>query len=159
MILEQKFRRKKEATKGQAIIEMIFSVIMFAIMIASVTAMSSYLYVQHATITAAREGARVAALNSNLGSLANVGAGESEVETYVADMMAATSGITLNAGDVTVTAPDDLDPLGDRTVQVDIDYQLNNPVPVGALLTALTGNAYGFDVIPIHSEATMHYEE
>ncbi len=154
-----KNKSNKRAEKGQAIIEMIFSIIMFAIMLSSVTAMSAYLYVQHATITAAREGARIAALNSDLGSAANVGVGEAAVEDFVIDMMASASGITISSADVTVTAPDALDPVGDRSVQIDIDYELTNPIPVGSILTALTGNSYGFDTIPIHSEATMHYEE
>ncbi len=151
--------RRASASKGQAIIEMLFSIIMFAIMLSSVVAMSSYLYVQHATITVAREGARIAALNTDLGTVGSVAAGETEIENYIINMLSTTSGITLTEGDVIITPPSDLDPVGDRSVQVEIDYDLNNPIPVGAILSALTGNSYGFDTISIHSEATMHYEE
>ncbi len=147
---------KRAHAKGQAIIEMIFSVIMFTLMLVSIASISAYLYVQHTMVTAAREGARIASLNTDLGS--GMG-GEAEVQEHVIELVQSTSGITLSADDIDVTPPDPGGAVGERSVTVEIDYAMPNPLPLEAMLSGFAHREFGLDNIPVRASATMRYEE
>mgnify|MGYP001329421991 CR=1 FL=1 len=140
-------RSRRQQQSGQAMIEMIFSIVMFGFMMAGIASMSTYLYLQHAMVTAAREGARMAAINPDLGDPGTESIGISDVQDHVQAMVASTVGIPLEAGDIAVTAPSAADAIGERSVSVNIDYEIPNPLPVGS------------DTFNLHSEATFHYEE
>ena len=149
--------RKRQ--KGQAVIELTVSIIMFVLMIALTFSISTYLYVQHAIISAAREGARQAALNTDIGDTSTQSAGQQTVEDYVVSNVQSLTGLTMETQNVTVTPPASNGQVGDRTVTVQINYTMQNPLPVAAFLQALGASGEGLDTIPVASTATMRYEE
>jgi hypothetical protein len=146
-------------SRGQGIIEMMMAVLIFVIMIAMVGSVSAYLYLQHNIITAAREGARVASLDPDLGGN-NVATGTTAVKTAVQSFVQQTTGLSVADNEITVTAPSAGDPVGSRTVTVQINYHFNNPLALGQFLTALgASNASSLDTIPVVARAVMRYEE
>ncbi|MBK8190827.1 MAG: pilus assembly protein [Vampirovibrionales bacterium] len=152
--------RLRGRSRGQAMIEMTANIIMFVLMITVVASMSAYLYVQQAIVTAAREGARIGSLNQEIGAPATSAAGVDAVKTYVVSMVQRTTGLIVMPDDIDVTPPDPALPVGERSVEVVLDFSITNPLPVEPLLAAFSGgNSYNLGQIPIHAEATMRYEE
>lgn len=156
-----KNRRVRKAQKGQAVIESIASILLFVMMLGLVMAISVYLYFQQALVTAAREGARQAALNADLGEVATEGSGVADVKDYVRQQIAQTTGQDVAASDITVWAPSDSadQTPGNRTVTVRIDWELQNPVGVGNFISALGGDGAPYATIPVTAQATMRYED
>jgi hypothetical protein len=151
----------RKAAKGQAVIESIASIILFTMMLGLVMAITVYLYFQQALVTAAREGARQAALNADIGSAGSEGNGIGTVQNFVINQVQQTTGQTLAAADITVTPPSaspDQTP-GNRTVNVQITWNMTNPVGVGNFVEALGGDGEPFKTIPVSATATMRYEE
>lgn len=136
-------------------IEIIASLFMFIVMICMMVSVSLYLYVQHAAVTAVREGTRFASLNQDIGQASTQIAGVDEVKEYLIAATQQLSGITIGLDDIDVTPPDTAAPQGSRTVHVEARFQMQNPIPVGGLL----GDRDTFRTFPIHATATMRYEE
>lgn len=158
MVVCHFFASRKRRPSGQAQVELVLGAIIFVLMMGLTGTMSAYLYLQHAFITAARDGARVGAMDPNF---ANGGASTAtaSVKSAVIDFAGATTGQVLTDGDITVTPPDMSDPVGERSVEVEINYDMANPLNVEGLITALTGSTHGLDTIPIYARAAMRYEE
>ncbi len=150
---------KHHKYSGQGVIEITAMLIVFTILISIVMSFSAFLYLQHAMITAAREGTRIAALNGDLGDADSQDAGTTTVQNYVINSASSLSGQTLTADDITVTAPDPDGTTGERTVTVTINYDMENPVNIGGFLTALGADGSVFDTFPVVATATMRYEE
>jgi hypothetical protein len=148
-----------KAAKGQAAVEMVGNIIIFAIMLCMVTGLSCYLYLQHTLLTAAREGARTGALHAGFGS-GDTASAEAAVRQKVKDLMLTTAGQTLVDGDIDVTAPDPADTDGDRSVGVSITYNVANPVNVADFVMALSGTDHaGLRTFSLQATAQMRYEE
>lgn len=142
--------------RGQGIIETVFMLIIFTALFAFLASISSYLYLQHAMITAAREGVRVAAVDPDMAA----GGGVSDVQAYVQNAVMQLCGQEIDAGDVIVTPPDPAGIPGERTVQVEINYDMQNPVNVAGLMGALgASNTETYATIPVYASAVMRYEE
>jgi hypothetical protein len=155
--------QRRKAASGQAIIESIASIIIFTLMLGLVMCISVYLYFQQALVTAAREGARQASLNAELGSGSTEQSGISTVQNYVADEIRQLTGQTYSpsVATITVTPPSssaDQTP-GKRQVTVSIVWNMTNPVTVGNMAAVFGGNADTFNNIPVSASATMRYEE
>jgi hypothetical protein len=148
---------------GQAVLEIIASMIMFTLMLAFVMSISAYLYFQQALVTAAREGARQAALDTNIGLPGTENVGISTVKTYVANQIQKLTGQTFNpiTATITVVPPSQSasQVSGEREVQVVIAWQMKNPVGVAGFAQALGGDGSKFNYIPVSASATMRYEE
>ncbi|MGE0199514.1 MAG: TadE/TadG family type IV pilus assembly protein [Candidatus Melainabacteria bacterium] len=145
---------------GQGLIEIIGMLVVFTILICMMTSISAYLYVQHALTTVAREGARVASLNSDLADAANQSSAEDEIKSYVQNAMMQMTGQSLEADSIDVTPPDAAGTSGERTVTVAINYNMDNPVPIDSFLSAFPNtDGNHFSTIPVFSTATMRYEE
>jgi len=158
----QASERGRRASAGQAVIESIVSLILFVMMLGLIMAISVYLYFQQALVTAAREGAREASLNADLGSLSSESGGIADVEDYVANEIQQLTGQVIgNNANIVVTPPSASASQvpGERTVRVDISWSLNNPVGIGNFLTAMGGDGSAFTTIPVSATATMRYEE
>lgn len=148
----------KQAHKGQAAVEMVMSILMFVIMLAMIMSMSLYLYVQHTLLTAAREGARIAAVDPNFGNAGTTSTGTSNVQAWVQNFVNSSTGIQLNNNDIVVNGPTGV--AGSRNIAVSINYTFQNPIQVLTLLNRLGGgSATGLDTITMSSNATMRYEE
>jgi len=147
------------ATEGQGIIEMIASLLMFMLLISLVVNISTYLYVQHSMVTAAREGARVASLNEDIGSPSSASSGITDVRDHVIDMVSSTTGITLANNNITVTPPDPSEPTGERTVSVEISMTFDQILPSAEFASAISQSSVEEETPLLHAEATMHYEE
>ncbi len=150
---------KHSKKSGQGVIEITAMLIVFTILISVVMSFSAFLYLQHAMITSAREGTRIAALNGDLGDTDTQDTGTTAVQQYVINSAQSLSGQTLTEDDITVTAPDPDGTTGERTVTVTINYDMQNPVNIGGLLTALGADGSVFDTFPVVATATMRYEE
>lgn len=146
-------------SKGQAMIEIIASLLMFVLMICLMLSVSLFLYVQHAAVTAVREGTRFAALNQDIGQASTQIAGVDEVKAYLINATEQLSGVTIGLDDIDVTPPDPGAPQGTRTVRIDAHFMMNNPVPVGSLLQGLGAEGDSLNSFPIYATATMRYEE
>lgn len=150
--------KTKHATQGQAAVEMVMSVLMFVIMLAMVMSLSLYLYVQHTLFTAAREGARIAAVDPSFGNAATTSTGTANVQSWVQNFVSSSTGIQLNNSNITVSGPTGA--TGSRNITVTLNYTFQNPVQVLTLLNRLGGgSATGLDTITMSSNATMRYEE
>ena len=129
---------------------------MLSLMFALVCSGFVFLYTQTTLISAARQGARVAAVNMDLAS------NPSSVQTAVYDQVNTyfqqTTGQTLAASDVTVTGPTGAT-VGQRNVQVTVQYSMPNPLGVAGLLSALGGDGAPWQSFPVSATATMRYEE
>jgi Flp pilus assembly protein TadG len=151
-------RKIRRYTRGQGVIELIIGLVMFSMMLALMSSVSIYLYVQHSLVSAAREGARIASLDSNIGGT-NVAAGQQAVITRIQDFMRISTGQEIPSANIVVTAPSATAPQGSRTVAVEINHVMNNPIAVGALLRGLGADPTGLEQIPVSATATMRYEE
>lgn len=156
-------RRLKNA-KGQAIVELVVNVIVFAIMIALTAGLSSYLYLEHLILTAAREGARAAALDGDF-ALGNTATATTNVQTVVKDFMRNTAGQVLNDAnsEINVTAPDPAGVKGDRTVGVEVIYEVANPVAIADFIAQYGSGAADanapLSTFRMEGSAMMRYEE
>lgn len=151
----------KGQAQGQAMVELCGSVIIFAIMAALMTSLSIVLYMQHVVITAAREGARTGAVSTAFANN-NEQAGINAVNSKVSEVIQQMAGQSLTAenSDIEVTAPDDGDPYGERTVRVTVTYNMTNPIPIGSFIEGMSGgDQSGLKSIPITASASMRYEE
>lgn len=155
----RRFRSLKRQS-GQAIVEMVASIIMFAAMVTTITGVSAYLYVQHVMITAAREGARVASLNTGLGGT-DITGGTNAVISAVQNITSSMSGIQLQSAEIQVTPPSSTDAYGQKTVMVTVQHNFQNPIPVDSFLNGFGGQAanLNLDTIPVQATAMMRYEE
>jgi len=152
---------RRQAARGTAVIESIASIVIFTMMLGFVMSITCYLYFQQALVTAAREGARQAALNSDIGDPSSEGSGVSSIETYVENEILALTGQPANGGNVIVTPPSQSSSQtpGQRTVEVEINWQMQNPVGIYNMIDALGGDGEPFRTIPVNARATMRYEE
>jgi len=162
-VFKKTSNRTRAAESGQAVIESIASIIIFTLMLGMVMCISVYLYFQQALVTAAREGARQASLNSELGSSGSQQDGIDSVQTYVGTEVQKLTGqaYSPDVATITVTPPSasaDQTP-GKREVTVSIVWTMTNPVSVGNMAAAFGGNADTFNRIPVSASATMRYEE
>ncbi len=149
----------RDKKSGQGIIELIVGILMFTLLIALVVNVSTYLYVQHTMVTAAREGARVAALNEEIGDPDSASAGVEAVRDHITGMVVDTTGISLDEENITITPPNPADPIGERSVSVEIDMTFEHVLPASEFAAALSqASATGGSSL-LHAEASMHYEE
>ncbi|MBY0450231.1 MAG: pilus assembly protein [Cyanobacteria bacterium] len=144
--------------QGQAIFELILGIIMFVLMSGAIISISTYLFVQHAVVSAVREGARSASFNSDLAS-SNPQTGIDAVRIAVQNFMTQTTGINLTTGMITVIPPDPAGTFGQRSVSVTIRYPMPNPLPIGAFMSALGANGTPFNQFNVVARAVMRYEE
>ncbi|MDX2083812.1 MAG: hypothetical protein SFZ03_00285 [Candidatus Melainabacteria bacterium] len=152
--------RLRRSAKGQGTIELVGTVFISALLMLALAMLSIFLYLQHNMVSAARDGVRVAALNSKLGSSdpSEVAEGQQEVLEHVQNYIQSMTGISVGepseAGDdgVTIVPPDLNDPQGERsvTVQVRTSY---TPISMSN-----SGEFQEFSV-PLAAQATMRYEE
>ena len=153
----------RKAQSGQVVVESIVSIILFVIMLSLIMSISVYLYFQQALVTTAREGARQAALNSDLGSVGTQSAGMIYVSNYVQNEFKQLTGQTYSAAmaTITVTPPSASvnQTIGYRTVTVSINWKMKNPIGIANLLKAMKVDGSAFDTIPCFATATMRYEE
>ena len=142
--------------RGQAIIESIASIILFCLMLTMVCSITMYLYFEQAMVTAAREGARLASLTSNL----STAAGKSSVSTSVRTTVQALTGQQYDGSTDTITV---VGPTGTttgrRTCSVTVTYRRNNPLGIAHLIDALDGEGESWRYLTVSSSATMRYEE
>src|SRR5690606_11916825 len=140
---------------GQAIIESIVGILIFTILLALIMSVTVYLYFQQALVTAAREGARQAALNSDIGALNTENAGINYVENYVINEIQQLTGQSYNSNQASiVVTPPSQSPSqinGKRMVTVTINWNLKNPVNIAGLLRALGANGSAFETIPVYA--------
>jgi hypothetical protein len=141
--------------RGQAAVEIIPVIFLFVCMLTGLVGISIYLYLQHALITAAREGARIGALDPDLGGVSQQ-AGIERIRERVQEIMAGSTGQNVPDSDIAVTPPDPTAATGDRQVRVVIDYRMPNPLQISK---TLTGDDSGDATINLHASATMRYEE
>jgi Flp pilus assembly protein TadG len=159
-IIEPMKRFLKQKRSGQAIVEMCFSLIMFAIMISLISTLCVFLYVQSNLITAAREGARVAASDPNFKAAGTVATGITNVKNRVTSYFTQTTAQTIPNGNITVTGPTGA--VGYRNMLVQVNFTLNNPIPIGSFLAALGVDPTVTDkisTISMTSSASTRYEE
>jgi hypothetical protein len=142
---------------GQGIIEIMATLIIFTILLGLTANTSVYLYLAHTFISAARYGARVAAIDPTMTTQTSTAQGNvvSKVQAY----LTSTTGLTVATNNIQVTAPDAAGTVGSRTVTVVINYDLPLPLNVAAVVQAFGGSGAGLSSIPIHTSAMMHYEE
>lgn len=149
----------RKAQRGQGVIEIIGSLIIFTIMLSLMMSISVYLYVQHAMVSVAREGTRFASLNTEIGATATQQAGIDATVAYVKSSAASIAGTQLTTSEISVTAPSATGVTGQRTVAVTISHDMNNPVNIAGFLDALGADGSSFETIPVSATATMRYEE
>ena len=142
---------------GQGAIEVILGLIIFTLMSIMLTSLSAYLYIQHSVVTAVREGARVGALNNDIGG-DDVPAGVTVVQNRVIQFMQASTAQTIAPGDITVTPPDPAGASGQRTVTVAVAFNLATPLNPSAVFGGFGGGSSPVSV-PIAATATLRYEE
>ncbi|MEM0952449.1 MAG: TadE family protein [Cyanobacteria bacterium P01_H01_bin.74] len=149
--------------RGQAVIEIIASLIIFTVMVSLTFTVSAYLYLQHAMTTAAREGARQAALNADIGDTSTEDTGISAVETYVENEIFQLTGQPFDSGTASITvrppSASANQASGSRDVRVDINWTMANPVNISGFFSALGADGSAFERIPVVATATMRYEE
>lgn len=154
---------RKAANSGQAVIEIIAGVVIFTIMMSLIMSISAYLYFQQALVTAAREGARHASFNSDLGEGGSEQAGSGEVQTYVENTILQLTGQQASPGVATITVVPPSQSAdqtsGKRTVSVNIEWQMENPIGIAGFLDALGTDGDAFRTFPVYATATMRYEE
>lgn len=146
-------------SKGQGVIEIIASLLIFVIMICVMLSISLFLYVQHATVSAVREGARFAALNPEIGDPATQADGIDAVQDYLINASQQLAGMQIQPAEITVTPPDPGQPQGSRTVRVEVRYDMQNPIPIDGFMHAFGTTGDKFTHMPIYATATMRYEE
>ena len=146
--------------KGQAMIEMIFSIILFLMLLGGLVAFSLYLYVTNSLFSACREGARYAATDAGLANVATNAASVSAAKARVESVTSSSTGINLADSDITVTGPTGA--IGSRTVTVAISYNYTNTITPMAFMASYTGSpvsAESLDASTIRVSTMMRYEE
>jgi hypothetical protein len=145
--------------KGQGVLELIPTLILFCLMLAMLTSVCLYLYLQNVTITVARESARFASLNAELGTASTEANGRSAVQTKTTQMVYKSIGQTVDPSNVEVSAP--TGSFGERIVSVRVNLDIPNPVVVPDLSAEFNGEPGKrlFETIPLTAEASAHYEE
>ena len=159
----KKMHTKRKRASGQAIIESLASIIIFTILLALIVSISAYLYFQQALVTAAREGARQASLNASMGSSSTESSGIAAVQAYVSNEVLQLTGQDFSTSSATITVVPPSQSAnqtpGQRTVNVQITWNMKNPIGIAGFLKALGTNASALDTIPVVASATMRYEE
>lgn len=154
---------RRGSQSGQVVIEMIVGLIIFTIMLALVMSISVYLYFQQALVTAAREGARQASLNNAIGTGNGEAAGMAEIQGYVSETIRHLTGQEATSGvaNIIVIPPSQSSDQtsGNRTVTVNIIWQMQNPIGIAGMLSALGAKGESFKTFPVYATATMRYEE
>lgn len=154
---------RRKAASGQVVVESIASIIIFTIMISIVMSITIFLYFQQALTTAAREGARQASLNADLGSGVSEQNGLNTVETYIKSEIRQLTGQSFDPSIATITVIPPSDSAsqvsGNRDVTVQISWKMKNPIGIASMLGAMGVDASAFDNIPVGSSATMRYIE
>ena len=154
---------KRKALSGQVVVESIVSILIFVIMLSLIMSISMYLYFQQALVTTAREGARQASLNSDMGATGTQQAGINYVSSYVQNEFKQLTGQTYSPTMATITiippSQSANQTPGYRTVTVTVDWKMKNPIGIAKLLNAMNVDGSAFDTIPCHATATMRYEE
>ncbi len=154
--------RLRTCFKGQATVELMFSIMMFVSMLGTLIMVSLYLYMSNTLLTAAKEGARVASINQDLAATqgsTTYNDGVSAVQSWVQSFMQTSSGIVLPTSDVSVSGPTGT--VGSRTVQVTVSYQFQDPLAIRTFMSELGGHgtSSGLDTYTLTNSATMRYEE
>jgi hypothetical protein len=145
--------------KGQASIELVMSLLLFVAMLGTLLSLSMYMYINHTFLTAAKEGARMAAVEANLANAGTWATGEDNVIEWVQNFVSSSSGIALADDDIALSGPDG-GTIGNRTVTVTVSYEFQNPVQIRTFMNRLSGgSASGLDTFTITNTATMRYEE
>ena len=150
----------RRGQKGQAMIEMIFSIILFLMLLGGLVGFSLYLYVTNSLFTASREGARYAATDAGISVPATNAASVAATIDRVQSVTSASTGINLADADVTVTGPTGT--VGSRTVSVAISYNYTNSISPMAFMASYSGSAVGaesLDATTIDVSTVMRYEE
>jgi hypothetical protein len=159
--LQKRVNRSRKA--GQAIVESIVGILIFTMLLAFIMSITAYLYFQQALVTAAREGARQASLNTDIGATTTESAGKAYVKNYVIDEIQQLTGQTYNSTMASITvSPPSQSPNqanGKRMVSVTINWNMKNPVNIAGFVEAMGADGSAFDVIPVYAMATMRYEE
>jgi hypothetical protein len=149
---------KPAVRAGQASIELVMSLLMFVMMLGSLLSLSMYMYINHSFLTASKEGARTAAVETNLANASTYSTGLSNVRTWVKSFVSSSTGIQLADSNITLTGPTGT--YGSRTVAVTVTYNFQNPVQIRTFMNRLGGgSATGLDTFTITNTATMRYEE
>lgn len=152
-------QRRQRAHKGQAVLESIAGIIIFVVMMALMANVSVYLYMQNALTTAAREGARKAAMSTGLSGSDLAGA-TAAIKDHVQDVFATATGQLIDDANIQIDAPDSQAAQGDRDVQVSVTFEYETPIDISGFVTAFgeeDGASSGtFDMT---ASAKMHYEE
>lgn len=147
--------------KGQASVDIVASLIMFSIMLASLVSISLFLYLNHAFATAAAIGGRVASSDVNIGNPTTFATGEANVKSQVKDFIKSASGIELENNQISVTAPTGA--IGNRQVKVSITHNVDSPIKVQSMMSQMAHPGQpppeGADKFTISSAATFHYED
>ena len=141
-------------------IEMIFSIVLFVMLLAGLIAFSLYLYVVNSLMTAAREGARYAATDSRLASVSTQSAAIADTRQRVQTVASSATGITLADADITVAGPTGT--FGSRTVTVTISYDYTSSLAPMALMASYSGGSVAgqsLDASTIDVATVMRYEE
>ncbi|MEB3244780.1 MAG: TadE family protein [Vampirovibrionales bacterium] len=151
-----------QALRGQAIVEAIGTILITSLMMGVLTGSTYYLYVQQVYTSAARDAARMASLNAQMGNAGTQSTARSSTISYVQDYIEDTLGQTLGSESITVTPPVSGGTVGNRQVTVEIETTLDTPVVLSALMDVLgASDASKTKVasIPVYAKATMRYEE
>lgn len=148
----------RHGCRGQSAVEMVGGIIVFAIMMSGLISFSLYLYMNHAFLTAVREGARYASTDSRLAVAGTNATAVAAVRTEVISMIQAGTGITVPGNSITVTGPTGAT-VGRRNVRVSIVFDYPAPIQVGTLINFFTGGGSDLDNFPIQAQAVMRYEE
>lgn len=153
-----KFDCPVQKSRGQAAVEMVMTLVMFVTMIALICTICIYLYLQFSLVTAAREGARTAAVSPGLAQSTTLAAAQTTVRNRVKAFFSQATGQSLTDGDIAVTAP--TGQFGLRNVSVTVDFVMNNPLRIADLLSAMgVSNTATLATIPLQASASMRFEE
>jgi hypothetical protein len=146
-------------TKGQGSLELIPSLIMICLLMAAIAGLCVMLYLQNIAITVAREGARFASVNPELGMPATQAAGRTAVQSKISQMLNDAIGITPTSVDIGIDNPNGT--YGERMVKVRLNLAIPNPVVIPDLSQGFTSDSGGrlLATIPLSAEAAAHYEE
>lgn len=154
----RKHWRPLSRKSGQTAIELVMSLLLFVAMLGTLLSLSLYLYLNHTFLTAAKEGARTASVETNLADGNTYAAGVANVRSWVKSFISSSSGIQLQDSDITVTGPTGT--FGSRTVTVTVSYAFQNPIQIRTFIDKLSGgSANNLDTFTISNTATMRYEE
>ena len=145
--------------KGQGTLELIPSLIMICLLMAALAGLCVMLYLQNIAITVAREGARFASVNPELGTPSTQAAGRAAVQAKISEMLDDAIGIEPESVDVGIDNPSGS--YGERLVKVRLNLAIPNPVVIPDLKDGFTEGGGGrlMATIPLSAEAAAHYEE